>query len=62
MIPLCCLFEEASLRDPPYLFLPLLLSGAFTVFVLAVQCLVGLRTDREQSFQQHQSISKGATR
>ena len=62
MIPLYRLFEEAAHRDPLYLFLPLLLSGAFTAFVLAVQWFVGLRSDRDQSFQQHKSISKGATR
>ena len=62
MIPLYRLFEEVALRDSLYLFLPLLLSGAFTVFVLAVQWFVGLRSDRDQSFQQQQSISKGATR
>ncbi len=62
MIPFYRLFEEAVVRDPLYLFLPLLLCGIFTVFVLAVQWLVGLRSDCDQSFQQHQSISKGAPR
>ena len=62
MIPLCRLFEGAVLRDPQYLFLPLLLSGILTAFVLAVQRLVGLRSDRRHSFEQHQSISKGAPR
>jgi len=62
VIPLYRLFEETVLRDPLYLFLPLLLSGALTAFVLAVQWLVGLRSGRDQSFQQNQSISKGASR
>ena len=62
MIPLYRLFEEAVLRDPLYLFLPLLLCGIFTALVLAMQWFVGLRSDRNQSFQQHQSISKGARR
>jgi hypothetical protein len=60
--PLYRLFDEAAHRDPLYLFLPLLLSGALTAFVFSVQWFVGLRSDRNQSFQQHQSTSKGATR
>jgi hypothetical protein len=62
VIPLCRPYEEAVLRDPQYLFLPLLLSGALTVVVLGVEGHVGLRSDRRQSFEQHQSISKGAPR
>jgi hypothetical protein len=62
VIALCRLFEEAILGNPLYLFLPLLLSGAFTAFVLAVRWLVGLCSDFDQRFQQHQSISKGAPR
>jgi hypothetical protein len=62
VIPLYRLFDEAVVRDPPHLFLPLFLSGAFTAFILAVQWLVGLRSDRDQSSEQHQSISKGAPR
>jgi hypothetical protein len=62
VIPLDRLFDETILRDPLYLFLPFLLSGVFTALVLAVQWFVGLRSDRDQSFQQHQSISKGARR
>jgi hypothetical protein len=62
VIPLYLLFDEAVVRDSLYLFLPLFLSGAFTAFVLAVQWLVGLRSDCHQSFEQHQSISKGAPR
>jgi hypothetical protein len=56
------LFEETALRAPLYLLLPLLLSGALTAFVLAVQWLVELRSGRDQSFRQNQSISKGASR
>ena len=62
MIPLYRLFEDAALRDPLYLFLPLFLSGVFTAFVLAARWFVGFRSDRDQTFEQHQSISKGATR
>jgi hypothetical protein len=62
VITLYRLFEEAALRDPLYLFLPLLLSGLFTAFVFAVHWLVGLRSHCDQSFEQHQSISKGASR
>jgi hypothetical protein len=62
VIPLYRLFDEAGVRDPLYLLLPLFLSGAFTAFALAVQWLVRLRSDCDQSFEQHQSISKGATR
>ena len=62
MILLYCLFEKAVLRDPLYLFLPLLLCGVFTALVLAVQWFVGLCSDRDQNSQQHQSISKGARR
>jgi hypothetical protein len=62
VIPLCRLYEEAVLRDPQYLFLPLLLSGALTAFVLAVEWHVGLCSERRQGFQQDQSISKGAPR
>jgi hypothetical protein len=56
------LFVELVLRDPLYLFLPLLVCGVFTAFFLAVQWFVGLRSDCEQSFQHHQSISRGAPR
>jgi hypothetical protein len=62
VIPLYSLFEEVAVRNPMYLFLPVVVCGVFTVFVLAVQWFVGLRSDRDQSFQQHQSISKGAPR
>jgi hypothetical protein len=62
VIPLYRLFDETVVRHPLHLFLPLFLSGAFTAFVPAVQWLVGLRSDCDQSFEQHQSISKGAPR
>jgi hypothetical protein len=62
VIPVCRLYEEAVLRDPQHLLLPLLLSGALTAFVLAVEWYVALRPDRRQSFKQHQSIPKGAPR
>jgi hypothetical protein len=60
--PLHRLFEEAVVRDPLDLFLPFFLSVAFTAFVLTVQWLIGLRSDCDQSFQLHQSVSKGAPR
>jgi hypothetical protein len=62
VIPFYRLFDETVVRGPLYLFLPLFLSGAFTAFVLAVQWFVGLRSDCDQSFEQYQSISKGAPR
>jgi hypothetical protein len=61
MIPLYLAIEQAALRDPLYLFLPLLVSGAFTALVLTVQSLAGLLSDRDQRFQKHQSVSKGAS-
>jgi len=54
--------DEPGLRGQLSLFLPLLVCGVFTGFVLAVQWFLGLRSDRNQSFKQHQSISKGASR
>jgi hypothetical protein len=60
VIPPYRLFEEAVLGDP--VSLPVVGCGVVTAFVFAVQWLVGLRSDYHQSFQQHQSISKGASR
>jgi hypothetical protein len=60
VIPLCRPYEEAVLRDPQHLLLPLVLSGALNAFVFAAQWYVALRWDRRQSSKQHQSISKGA--
>jgi hypothetical protein len=54
--------NEPGLRGQLSQFLPLLVSGVFTGFVLAVQWFIGLRSERDQRFQQHQSISKGASR
>jgi len=62
VIFLYCLVQEAALRDPPHPFLPLALAGFTTAFIFGVQWFVGLFSDRDQSFQQHQSISKGAPR
>jgi hypothetical protein len=62
VIPLYRLFDEAVVRAPLYRILPLVVCGAFTAFVFSVQWLVGLRSYCDQSFQQHQSISKGAPR
>jgi hypothetical protein len=46
--------------DPLYAFLPLALAGFATAVILGVQWFVGPFSDRDQSFQQDQSISKGA--
>jgi hypothetical protein len=62
VIPLYGLFEKTVLRDPLCQLLPLLVCGVCTALVLASQWFVGLLSDRNQSSQQHQSISKGARR
>jgi hypothetical protein len=54
-------FEQAELRDSLYPLLPVLLSGLFTVFVLAMQSLADLFSNRTY-FQQTQSTTKGASR
>ena len=54
--------DEPELRSQLPLFLPLLVCGVFTGFVLALQWFVGLRSDLDQRLEQHQSISKGASR
>jgi FtsH-binding integral membrane protein len=46
--------------DPVYTFLPLALAALTTAVIFGVQQFVGLFFDRDQSFQQGQSISKGA--
>jgi hypothetical protein len=46
--------------DPLYAFLPLALAGFTTAVILGVQWFIGLFSDRDQSCQQDQSISKGA--
>jgi hypothetical protein len=45
---------------PLYAFLPLALAGFTTAVILGVQWFIGLFSDRDQSFEQDQSISKGA--
>jgi hypothetical protein len=46
--------------DPIYAFLPLALAGFTTAVILGVQRFVGPFSDRDQRFEQDQSISKGA--
>jgi hypothetical protein len=46
--------------DPLYAFLPLALAGLTTAVILGVHRFVETFSDHGQSFQQHQSISKGA--
>jgi hypothetical protein len=46
--------------DPLYAFLPLALAGFTTAVILGVQWFVGPFSDRDHSFEQDQSISKGA--
>jgi hypothetical protein len=53
--------EQAELRDSLYPLLPVLLSGLFTVFVLAMQSFADLFSDRK-TFPQTQSTSKGESR
>jgi len=61
MIFLHHLSRQAALRDPLYL-LPLALAGITTAVILGAQSFVGLFSDREQSFQQYRSISRGTLR
>jgi hypothetical protein len=49
VIPLCRFLEQAELRDSLYPLLPVLLSGLFTVFVLAMQSLADLFSNRHIS-------------
>ena len=51
------LLEPAELRDSLYPLLPVLLSGLFTVFVLAMQSVADLFSD-SKVFQQTQFTSK----
>ena len=48
--------------DPPYLFLPLALTGFATAVIVGVHWFVETFPDRNQSFQQDQSNLKGAPR
>ena len=61
MIPVCRIFEQADLRDAMYLFPPLFLGRAFAALVLAVSLSTEICSDRNQSFRQDQTISKGAS-
>jgi hypothetical protein len=60
VIPHCSLQTLMSGSDPLYAFLPLALAGFTTAVILGVQWFVGPFSDRDQSFEQDQSISKGA--
>jgi len=56
----CSLELQMAGNDPLYVFLPLALAGFATAVIFGVQWFVGLLSDPDQSFQQHQSLSKGA--
>ena len=60
MILHCSLLSWMSGSDPLYAFLPLALAGLATAVILGVQWFVGPFSDRDQTFEQDQSISKGA--
>jgi len=45
--------------DPLYAFLPLALAGFTSAVIFGVQWFGGPFSDRDQSFEQDQSISKG---
>jgi hypothetical protein len=53
--------ELAELRDSLYPLLPVLLSGLFTVFVLAMQSFADLFSNHK-AFRPTQSTSKGESR
>jgi hypothetical protein len=55
------LLKQAELRDSLYPLLPVLLSGLFTVFVLAMQSFADLFSNHK-AFRQTQSTTKGAPR
>ena len=60
MIVHCFLEPGMMARDPLYAFLPLALAGLTTAVILGVHRFLELFSDHGQSFQKHQSISKGA--
>ena len=60
MIAYCSLESWMAGSDPIYVFLPLALAGFATAVILGVQWFVGPFSDRDQTFEQDQSISKGA--
>ena len=55
------LLKQAELRDSLYPLLPVLLSGIFTVFVLAMHSFADLFSNRK-AFRHTQSNTKGASR
>jgi hypothetical protein len=60
MIVHCLLELQLVGSDPLLLFLPLALAGFATALIFAVHRFVELFPDDDQSFQEDQSISKGA--
>ena len=60
MIFHCLLELQLAGSDPLLVFLPLALAGFATPLIFSVQRIVGLFPDDDQSFQENQSISKGA--
>jgi hypothetical protein len=55
----CFLEQRVAADDPLYPFLPLALAGFTTAVIFAVHRFADLFSDHDQSFKQHQSISKG---
>ena len=60
MIFHCLLEPQLAGSDPFLVFLPLALAGFATALIFGVQRIVELVPDDDQSFQEDQSISKGA--
>ena len=60
MIFNCLLELQLVGSDPLLVFLPLALAGFATALIFAVHRFVELFPDDDQSFQEDQSISKGA--
>ena len=60
MIFHCLLEPQLAGSDPLLVLLPLALAGFATALIFGVQRIVELFPDDDQSFQEDQSISKGA--
>jgi hypothetical protein len=60
MIFHCLLEPQLADSDPLLVFLPLALAGFATALIFGVHRIVELFPDDAQSFQEDQSISKGA--
>ncbi len=62
MIANCSLESWMADGDPLYVFLPLALAGFATAIIFGIQLLLGGFSRHGQGSQQHQSLSKGASR